>query len=329
MILQFFLHLFTNAALADTIPLEVGIGTLGSITSDYPLLDYIKELYKFSVSAIGIIAAAMIMFNGLRWAAAAGNQEAITSAKSGIVGAVVGLILSVTSYVILNTINPGLTTFQPLDITELEFVEPVTTSVAALDSGNIADDETLQHYMDLLPASSLAVLENQASEPYITASTYTALSAALTELANPSSPYHGMKLVIAGANRTLTTAQHLWDCYQKKKTENVCPTGCNKCSQAAVPGTSLHMRGNALDVSWKNTGTGTYVTTTGYANSDYHDECVVPTTRPTGCSTDIYNSIVALNTMMQSAGFSRICIEWWHHQVGGSSASICSPGSYQ
>lgn len=328
MILQFFLYLFSHAALADTIQLEVGIGTLGSITSDYPLLDYIKEFYKFSVSAIGIIAAAMIMLNGLRWAAAAGNQEAITSAKSGIVGAVVGLVLSLTSYVILNTINPGLTTFQPLDIAEIEFSEPQTTSEAALSSGDIGDDSSLRHYMDLLPPESLAVLENQASAPYITEATYLALSKALTELADPASEYHGMKLVIAGANRSLSTAQRLWDCYQKKKNENICPTGCGSCNKAAVPGTSLHMRGNALDVSWKNVG-GSYVTTTGYASSDYHAKCLVPATRPSDCSTDMYNSIVALNTMMAGAGFQRICIEWWHHQVGGSESSVCAPGTYQ
>lgn len=119
--IEAFFVFFAPMAHAATVGLEVGIGSQGSVTHDYPLLAYIEELYIFLVSAIGIIAAAMIMLNGLRWAAAAGNPEMITSAKNGITGAVVGLILALSSYVILFTINPQLVSFQDLDMQQVTF----------------------------------------------------------------------------------------------------------------------------------------------------------------------------------------------------------------
>jgi D-alanyl-D-alanine dipeptidase len=231
---------------------------------------------------------------------------------------------------LLNAINPALVGFPELDQSELEFREPVTTSVEAMASGTISDDPTLLTYTtgsEALPSDLTPYLENSATEPHITQPTYDALKNALT-LLKTSSEYSGMKLVIASANRSLSTQERLWACYQSKKTTGTCPaTGCGKCSQAAVPGSSRHGYGNALDVSWKNTGSGKYVSTSGYANSDWHKSCMVKGKDTASCTADLRASVVALNTMMQSAGFGRICIEWWHHQIGGS--SLCSPGQYK
>jgi D-alanyl-D-alanine dipeptidase len=319
------------------IHLEVGIGSLSQLTEPY-LANYIVNAYQFIVSSIGIVAAVMIMFNGMRWVTAGGNSENVGVAKTGISNAIIGLLIAVTSYVLLNAVNPSLVGFKELDQSELTFREPVTTSEAALSSGSIADDGTLVHYMDStgLPADLRAYLSNSADEPYITQPTFAALQSALTKLRDDPS-YQGMKLVIASANRTLNTQERLWACYQYKKNNGSCPSGCGRCSTAAVPGTSRHGFGNALDVSWTNTGSGKYVTTTGFANSDWHKACLInnkPVYNKNGtislpCTTELKNSVQAFNTMMQSAGFSRICIEWWHHQIGGSTDSLCSPGQYK
>ncbi len=88
-----------------TVAIEVPIGTVGSVAG---LTKYISVLYQFLVGGVGILAAVMIMVNGLRWAAAAGNSEQISEAKSGIVGALIGLLLALSSYLILTNINRNL-----------------------------------------------------------------------------------------------------------------------------------------------------------------------------------------------------------------------------
>ncbi len=80
------------------------------IESNLPL--YIRRIYSFSIGVIAIIAVLMIMIGGLRWIFAAGNTAAIGAARQQIGAAVAGLILALSSYVILNTINPSLTKLQ-------------------------------------------------------------------------------------------------------------------------------------------------------------------------------------------------------------------------
>lgn len=70
--------------------------------------DYIQTVYKYTLSVVGILAAVLIVISGIQWTSSAGNPEAISSAKKRIVGALVGLVIAYSSYIILNTINPAL-----------------------------------------------------------------------------------------------------------------------------------------------------------------------------------------------------------------------------
>ncbi|MCW1929954.1 MAG: M15 family metallopeptidase [Candidatus Kerfeldbacteria bacterium] len=142
---------------ATVVPLEVGIGTTSSIASDWPLLNYIGAVYTFVISAIGIVAAAMIMFNGLRWASAAGNSEQISSAKAGITSAVVGLILALGSYVILNTLNPAFVNLQNLDMQQLTF--PASETADGDGSGYGTGDSGTSDF-STCTKSSLACLKS-------------------------------------------------------------------------------------------------------------------------------------------------------------------------
>ncbi|HLD22155.1 MAG TPA: M15 family metallopeptidase [Patescibacteria group bacterium] len=93
------------ACAADKVTLEIGIGKTFQVAN---LTEYITNLYKFLVGTIGILSAAMIMLGGLQWAAAAGNSSQITEAKTRIIDAFIGLIIALSSYVILYTLNPDL-----------------------------------------------------------------------------------------------------------------------------------------------------------------------------------------------------------------------------
>lgn len=73
------------------------------------LTQYVKKVYKFAVGLIAIIAVVMIMVGGLQWTFAAGNPGKIDNAKTTITSAVAGLVLVLSSYLILDFINPNLT----------------------------------------------------------------------------------------------------------------------------------------------------------------------------------------------------------------------------
>lgn len=90
----------------------------GKTTScEYPWIgEYIAWLYRYSVGIAGILATIVIMFAGFRWMMSAGDSSAVGEAKKYIEGAVAGLVILMTSYIILFQVNPNLTIMKPLKI---------------------------------------------------------------------------------------------------------------------------------------------------------------------------------------------------------------------
>lgn len=85
--------------------LQVPIAGIGVIRD---MGSYIALLYNYLIGVAVIVAIVMIMYGGFRWITAAGSPEKIGQAKSTIVSAIVGLLLALFSYTLLNTINPAL-----------------------------------------------------------------------------------------------------------------------------------------------------------------------------------------------------------------------------
>ncbi|MFA6171284.1 MAG: hypothetical protein WC715_02395 [Patescibacteria group bacterium] len=90
--------------------------------------EYIAAIYKYGIGVIGIVAAIAIMIGGIRWLTAGGNPSSVKDAQSWITGAVTGLILALTSFLILNLINPNLVNFQPLRVKVVKTVGYPTSS---------------------------------------------------------------------------------------------------------------------------------------------------------------------------------------------------------
>ncbi|MDP3245311.1 MAG: pilin [bacterium] len=90
------------------VKLEVAIG--GKTIEG--LEGYIAALYKWLVAISGILAGLMITYAGVKWMLASGNPEKINEAKHKVGDAIIGLILVVGSYVIMQTINPALVSLQ-------------------------------------------------------------------------------------------------------------------------------------------------------------------------------------------------------------------------
>ena len=69
--------------------------------------DYIAGVYQYFVSFVGILAVTMIMYAGVRWILAAGNQSRIAGAKSIISSAIIGVVIAFCSYLLLFLLNPA------------------------------------------------------------------------------------------------------------------------------------------------------------------------------------------------------------------------------
>lgn len=83
-----------------------GAGQTGDI------VEYIKQIIRFGFAAIGILALFMISIGAYQYLMAAGNLAKAESAKETIGSALLGLVLGLTAFLILRTINPQLINLQ-------------------------------------------------------------------------------------------------------------------------------------------------------------------------------------------------------------------------
>ena len=75
------------------------------------LPDIIKYVYLFSVGICGAVALLSILIGAIKYVGAAGNPSKMSDAKEQIFSAILGVIILLSSYLILNTINPDLVNF--------------------------------------------------------------------------------------------------------------------------------------------------------------------------------------------------------------------------
>lgn len=105
----------TASAIAYTPIVSFDGSPSGEVKGD-TLAKYIIGITKYATGIVGILATVVLMFGGVLWLSAGGSQTQITSAKAWIGASLIGLALSLCSFLLLSTINPALTSFKPLDI---------------------------------------------------------------------------------------------------------------------------------------------------------------------------------------------------------------------
>ena len=71
----------------------------------------INQIYIWSLGIGALLALLMTIIGGYTYMTAAGNAEQASTGVSYIWGAVIGLALLFTAYLLLNTINPDLVNF--------------------------------------------------------------------------------------------------------------------------------------------------------------------------------------------------------------------------
>ncbi len=95
-------------------PIEEGTRTIA---------EYIRSIYQYMLAVVGLLAVVILMISGVVWLTAGGNTERIGQAKNFMTGSLTGLVLMLTSYIILRTVNPDLVEFK---ITEIDKIETMT-----------------------------------------------------------------------------------------------------------------------------------------------------------------------------------------------------------
>ncbi len=95
--------------------------TPGPTDVSYGIDNYVKYLFVFVISIIGILIFASLVYNGLRYMLSADNPEKRREAIAGILAAFGGAIFLFASYLILNTINPDLLDLTPDELAEIPY----------------------------------------------------------------------------------------------------------------------------------------------------------------------------------------------------------------
>lgn len=85
---------------AKAISFEDPSSSLGLGTSD--LKETVINIINWILGLLGIIAVIMILYAGFQWMTAGGNEDKVASAKKIISAAVVGLIIILLAWAIVN-----------------------------------------------------------------------------------------------------------------------------------------------------------------------------------------------------------------------------------
>ncbi|HKK54464.1 MAG TPA: pilin [Patescibacteria group bacterium] len=76
---------------------------------------YIKAIYNYGIGIAAFLALMMIVAGGIIWLTSAGASEKIGTAKSMITSSIIGLVLLLGTYTLLQIVSPALLSFKPIE----------------------------------------------------------------------------------------------------------------------------------------------------------------------------------------------------------------------
>ncbi len=117
-------------------------GSEGQRYLDIPFLaQYISAVYTYALGIIVTIATVMVVIGGVKWMLARGDSGKVSDAKETLSRAVIGVLLALGSYAILNLINPELVNLRALRIQLVERRDVIDQSLLA-NTGDNSDPDT-------------------------------------------------------------------------------------------------------------------------------------------------------------------------------------------
>jgi len=85
------------------------------------LTDAFQSFYTYIVSIAGVIALIALIIGGILYLTSTGEPEKLSKARKQILAAFLGIIILLSSYLILRTINPELVSFEMPDLEDIVF----------------------------------------------------------------------------------------------------------------------------------------------------------------------------------------------------------------
>ncbi len=136
----FFAGIFALIVLIISAKTSYGIDIIlpGTSRSTTSLASYIRNLFIFGLSLAGFLAVAAIAWGGILWMMG-GSITSLEKAKGIIVGAISGLVLLMSSYLLLYTIDPKLTDLTPGTMQMLRNPTPIPNTNACPATGTCPD----------------------------------------------------------------------------------------------------------------------------------------------------------------------------------------------
>jgi len=119
---------------ASLLPIQLGvrIGTLGEVNG---LADYINVIYRYLVSIVLIVAIVMVVYGGFRYLVGAG-VGGVERGKEIIRDAIMGMLVVLGAYVILQTVNPATVSLSGIQPTSVGCTEPNIDAVNVFRTTN-------------------------------------------------------------------------------------------------------------------------------------------------------------------------------------------------
>ncbi|KAA0205701.1 hypothetical protein EDM68_04825 [Candidatus Uhrbacteria bacterium] len=105
------------------------------------LPQYINAIYRYAVTIVLIAAIIMVVYGGFRYLVGASIGD-IQAGKKIIIDAIVGMLIVLGAYMILNTINPALVTFSPLRLEIVNEQQLLLTIETPTGDWEAAESET-------------------------------------------------------------------------------------------------------------------------------------------------------------------------------------------
>ncbi len=134
----------TQAAEAPELQIKIGADLKdvvpdkdGKLSIDW-IGKYISAIYKYAIGVVGILAAVVLMIGGIVWITAGGNQTRVGEAKAWIGASLTGLVIALTSYMILWTVNPALVQFRPIKVATVEDKSSGCCEKDEIDQGTLS-----------------------------------------------------------------------------------------------------------------------------------------------------------------------------------------------
>lgn len=101
--------LVATRVFAQVNEVQTGVNEVNPNPSGPTLGEFTQLIINVLLSAIGIVAVIMLIIGGFRYVFSQGNEKAIQGAKDTILYAIIGIIVAVLAFAIVNFVLAGLT----------------------------------------------------------------------------------------------------------------------------------------------------------------------------------------------------------------------------